>query len=212
MPKEKYKVILADPPWCVAQKGNYGAVNHYNLMTIDQIKAMPIADFADDNSFCWLWVTNATLRSGFEVLESWGFRPVSIYTWFKTHLGLGTYLRNCTEHILVGVRGNAKFRFHGQPNFAYLPNQDHSHKPEEIFQTIERCCDGPYLELFARRRMPGWDCWGNEVAGDLVIPRFPIPEYSEKAKENYTQEEMDAAIADSYIKDLGSNKKREKRS
>ncbi len=58
--------------------------------------------------------------------------------------------------------------------------------------------------------MPDWDVWGNEIDSDIVIPRFPVPLYSEKAKENYTQEEMDAAAADPYIKDLGSNKKREK--
>ena len=208
--RSKYACIIADPPWNVQQRGNYGAVNHYDLMTLDQIKAMDVGSLAADDSFCWLWCTAGTLRDAYGVLESWGFRPVSIYCWFKTNLGLGNYLRNCCEFIVIGARGKAKFRFHSQPNFAYLPVQDHSHKPEEIFATVERCCEGPYLELFARRRMPGWDVWGNEIDSDVVIPRFPVPSYSEKACKNYTQEEMDAAVRDPVIKDLGANKKKER--
>lgn len=110
----KYKTILVDPPWDIQQKGkSRGAIKHYNLMTLYRIKAMPIADLVEENSHCWLWVTNATLEAGFDVLRAWGFTPRSIYTWVKPRLGLGVYLRNCTEHLLLGTRGKAPIQFKG---------------------------------------------------------------------------------------------------
>ncbi|MFD3049447.1 MT-A70 family methyltransferase [Streptococcus agalactiae] len=179
----KYKTILADPPWDIQQKGkSRGAIRHYNLMTLDRIKAMPIADLVEENAHCWLWVTNATLEAGYEVLRAWGFEPRSIYTWCKPRLGLGTYLRNCTEHLLLGTRGKAPIQFKGQMNWGFMPLQDHSHKPEEVYDIIERCSEGNYLELFARRPRHGWGIWGNEVASDVKIKGFPVPVYKENAK------------------------------
>ena len=179
----KYKTILADPPWDIQQKGkSRGAIKHYNLMTLDRIKAMPISDLAEENAHCWLWVTNATLEAGYEVLRAWGFEPRSIYTWCKPRLGLGTYLRNCTEHLLLGTRGKAPIQFKGQMNWGFMPLQDHSHKPEEVYDIIERCSEGNYLELFARRPRHGWGIWGNEVASDVKIKGFPVPVYKENAK------------------------------
>ena len=179
----KYKTILADPPWDIQQKGkSRGAIRHYNLMTLDRIKAMPIADLVEENAHCWLWVTNATLEAGYEVLRAWGFEPRSIYTWCKPRLGLGTYLRNCTEHLLLGTRGKAPIQFKGQMNWGFMPLQNHSHKPEEVYDIIERCSEGNYLELFARRPRHGWGIWGNEVASDVKIKGFPVPVYKENAK------------------------------
>ena len=179
----KYKTILADPPWDIQQKvKSRGAIRHYNLMTLDRIKAMPIADLVEENAHCWLWVTNATLEAGYEVLRAWGFEPRSIYTWCKPRLGLGTYLRNCTEHLLLGTRGKAPIQFKGQMNWGFMPLQDHSHKPEEVYDIIERCSEGNYLELFARRPRHGWGIWGNEVASDVKIKGFPVPVYKENAK------------------------------
>lgn len=143
---------------------------------------MPIADLVEENAHCWLWVTNATLEAGYEVLRAWGFEPRSIYTWCKPRLGLGTYLRNCTEHLLLGTRGKAPIQFKGQMNWGFMPLQDHSHKPEEVYDIIERCSEGNYLELFARRPRHGWGIWGNEVASDVKIKGFPVPVYKENAK------------------------------
>ena len=187
----KYKTILADPPWDIQQKGkSRGAIKHYNLMTLDRIKAMPISDLAEENAHCWLWVTNATLEAGFDVLRAWGFTPRSIYTWVKPRLGLGVYLRNCTEHLLLGTRGKAPIQFKGQMNWGFMPLQDHSHKPEEVYDIIERCSEGNYLELFARRPRHGWDIWGNEVASDVKIRDFPVPAYKVNAKD-FTKTEME---------------------
>ncbi|HCC35924.1 MAG TPA: cytosine methyltransferase [Ruminococcaceae bacterium] len=180
----KYKTILADPPWDINQRGNYGAINKYPLMSLDQIKAMPVADLCEENAHCWLWVTNGTLKHGFDVLKAWGFEYKSTFTWIKPRLGLGVYLRNCTEHVLFGTRGQAPVQFKAQPNWLFAPLQDHSHKPEELYPIIERVSPGPYLELFARRKHnQKWDVWGDEIASDVIIPNYPVPQYSKKARD-----------------------------
>lgn len=176
--KNGASTVIVDPPWNVEQKGNYGAVNHYKLMTLEQIKALPVASLCAENAHCWLWVTNATLEAGFSILRAWGFTPRSIFTWFKPRLGLGVYLRNCTEHCILATRGKAPVRVKNQPNVGIFPIQDHSHKPEEFYDIVERVSPGPYLELFARRRRHGWAAWGNEIDSDVVIPSFPVPKYS----------------------------------
>jgi hypothetical protein len=79
----QFSTILADPPWDVQQKGALGAAAHYKLMTLDAIKALPVDDVAAADAHCWLWVTNATLRAGYDVLEAWGFTPRSPLTWIK---------------------------------------------------------------------------------------------------------------------------------
>lgn len=174
----RFRTILADPPWDVQQKGARGAGAHYPLLTLDRIKAMPVRDLAEDNAHLWLWVTNATLRHGYDVAEAWGFTVRSPLTWVKFYLGLGQYLRNSTEHLLFATRGRAPVNFRSQPTWINAPVQDHSHKPEEQFAVIERISDGPYLELFARRRPPStadWSVWGNQIDSDITIPGYPVP-------------------------------------
>lgn len=173
MSTPKYKTILADPPW-VGQSGE----NHYATMRLESIKQMGIAldPLIADDAHCWLWVTNATIPQGHEVLAAWGFEYRSLLTWIKPRLGLGTYLRNMTEHVMLGTRGKAPVRFKGQGTWLFAPVQEHSHKPEEVHDIIERVSDGPYLELFARRPRPGWHVWGNEVASDIDLLGFPVPD------------------------------------
>jgi len=177
--QKKYKTIMADPPWDIQQKGGRGASEHYGLMSLDQIQTMPISDLVEDDAHCWLWVTNATLRAGYDVLEAWGFTPRSIFTWIKPRMGLGNYLRNTTEHMLLGTRGKAPVLFKAQPNWGFFPRQEHSRKPEEHYSVIRRVSPGPFLELFARRSEPGFDAWGLEIESDIVIPGYPVPKYKE---------------------------------
>lgn len=174
-PGRRYRTILADPPWDVNQRGHLGAEQHYDLMTLEQIGTMPVGDLADDDAHLWLWVTNGTLRAGYDIAEAWGFTVRSPLTWVKFRLGLGAYLRNSTEHLLFATRGKAPVQYKAQPTWINAPVQDHSHKPEEQYALIERISPGPYLELFARRRQPGWDAWGNEVDADIVIPGYRVP-------------------------------------
>ncbi|MDT0309666.1 MT-A70 family methyltransferase [Streptomyces sp. DSM 44917] len=175
---QRFRTILADPPWDVHQSGERGAQRHYPLMNLSRIKAMPVAALAEAEAHLWLWVTNATLRDGYDVAEAWGFTVRSPLTWIKFRLGLGHYLRNATEHLLFATRGQAPVLFRSQPTWITAPVQDHSHKPEEVYPLIERVSPGPYLELFARRRPPSnrpWSVWGNEVDADIVLPGYPVP-------------------------------------
>ena len=172
---KKYRTILSDPPWDINQKGTFGAIRHYDLMSLERIKTMPVEGLCEENAHCWLWVTNGTLRHGFEVLEAWGFTPRSVFTWVKPRYTLGVYLRNATEHILLGTRGRAPVKFRSQATWGFYPLQDHSHKPEEVYDLIERVSEGPYLELFARRKRHGWDSWGNEIESDVIIDGYPVP-------------------------------------
>lgn len=165
-----FPTILADPPWDVLQRGGRGAHLHYSLMTVDEIAALPVGRLANDDAHLWLWVTNASLFSGQVVMTAWGFTYRSCLTWAKPGLGLGSYyLRNNTEHLLLGTKGRAPILFRSQPTWLFAPKQEHSHKPEEQYAVIERCSPGPYLELFARRKRPGWQVWGNEVASDVEL-------------------------------------------
>lgn len=178
-----FRTILADPPWDIGQRDSkYGAARHYDVMTLERIKALPVANLAEDDAHLYLWVINGAIKEGIEVMEAWGFTYRSPLTWIKPRLGLGSYLRNQTEHLLLGTRGSAPVRFRGQGTWMYAPMQEHSHKPEEQYAVIERLSHGPYLELFARRRQPGWDAWGDEIASDIVIPGYPVPHYSDAAE------------------------------
>ncbi len=126
---------------------------------------------------CWLWVTNATIPQGHEVLAAWGFQYRQLLTWVKPRLGLGSPLRNMTEHVMLGVRGKPDVKFRSQGTWLFAPVQPpHSHKPEEVHKIAERVFAGPYLELFARRAQPGWHVWGNEIRSDVDLIGFPVPD------------------------------------
>ena len=187
MNQPKFDVVYADPPWDIEQKGNYGAERHYDLMTLERIKAMPVADLCKENAACFLWVTNAALPDAFEVLKSWGFTYRGYYFWGKSQMGLGRYFRNATEVMLLGTRGKMPVDCKNQPNWNLLPRQEHSKKPEELYAIIERMYrNRKYLELFARKRPSnvGWCIWGNEAEGgsDIYIPGYPVPLYSGKVR------------------------------
>lgn len=171
-----YIAILADPPWSPSQTGALGAERHYSLMTNDKILAMgdAVQALAAENSFCFLWVTTATVPLGIEVLEAWGYRYTSYYFWAKPRFTLGNTFRNAGELLLLGVRGKGtKVAFRSQPNWGFHPLQEHSHKPEEVHQIVERLVGpGRYLELFARRPAPSatpWDVWGNEITSTVSL-------------------------------------------
>lgn len=170
---------IIDPAWDVQQKGRLGAVNHYSLMTIEQIKALPVDDLCAKDASVWLWCTAATLPHAYEILKSWGLTPRNPFVWIKNRMGLGQYGRIQCEFCILATCGKALPEIRNQPTVFYAPIQDHSHKPEELYDIIERMYPiGPRLELFARRPRHGWHAWGNEILSDIVIPGYPVPEYS----------------------------------
>jgi N6-adenosine-specific RNA methylase IME4 len=169
--QKKYACILADPPWSTNQVGKRGASRYYPVMKLKDICALRVDQLAADDAHLWLWITNSNFFEAIRVIESWGFSYRSCLTWIKygRTAGLGQYLRNQTEHLLLGVRGKAPIQFRSQGTWFVAPRQEHSHKPEEQYAIIERCSLSPRVELFARRKRPGWHSWGNEVECDVAL-------------------------------------------
>lgn len=192
----KYRTILADPPWQINQRGknsNRSAEHHYDLMPLERIKAMPVADLCDASaSHLYLWCPNGLLPEALEVIRAWEFTFRSPIYWIKPRLGLGNYVRSASETLLFATRGKAPVKFQAQPNWFFAAQQEHSHKPKEQFAIIERLSDGPYLELFARRRQPGWDAWGFEAPGgsDIIVPGYPTKIYSDKIVKSVKRKEV----------------------
>lgn len=174
----RFSTILADPPWQFQNRTGKVAPEHrrlsrYPTMTLDDICALPVADLADEPAHLYLWVPNALLPEGLEVMRAWGFDYKSNLIWRKIRKdggsdgrGVGFYFRNVTEIILFGVRGkNARTLAPGRRQVNYLESRkrEHSRKPDEQYEIIEACSPGPRLELFSRGARPGWEAWGNQA-------------------------------------------------
>lgn len=168
----KYKTIYADPPWPENGVGKIkrGADKHYPLMKVKEIIALDgfVKELSEDNAHLYLWVTNNYLPDGLKVMEAWGFRYVTCITWMKDRMGLGQYYRGLTEHCLFGVKGMLPYktvdgtRQQGKTGFNAV-RKSHSSKPFEMREMINKVSHAPMIELFARERFEGWDCWGNET-------------------------------------------------
>lgn len=172
-----FGAILADPPWRFTNRTGKVAPEHqrlrrYPTMSLDEICDMPVASHASEKSHLYLWVPNALLREGLEVMDAWGFTYKTNIVWFKVRKdggpdgrGVGFYFRNVTEVLLFGVRGSLRTLQPGrrQVNLVSSRKREHSRKPDEAYGVIEDCSPGPYLELFARAPRKGWTQWGNEI-------------------------------------------------
>jgi N6-adenosine-specific RNA methylase IME4 len=180
--RRQFATLLVDPPWRFANRTGKMAPEHrrlrrYRTMTLDEIVALPVGDLAGPRSHLYLWVPNALLAEGLRVLDAWGFTYKTNLVWYKTRKdggpdgrGVGFYYRNVTELLLLGVRGRLRTLPPGrrQVNVIAAPKREHSRKPEEFYDLIERCSPGPYLELFARHRRLGWEQWGDELDGSAA--------------------------------------------
>lgn len=174
---ERFGTILADPPWRFSNRTGKMAPEHkrlmrYETMTVEEIMAMPISQIAKEQSHLYLWVPNTLLQWGLDVMKAWGFTYKTNLIWYKIRKdggpdgrGVGFYFRNVTEMILFGVHGSLRTLHPGrsQVNIISTRKREHSRKPDEQYELIEKCSPGPYLELFARYPQKGWHCWGNEI-------------------------------------------------
>lgn len=174
-----FRVIYADPPWLYNDRGvintgdNYGrAERHYKGQTIEQLCKLPVAAHARPDAVLFLWVTTPFLLLSpgpREVIREWGFEYKTSAVWDKVEHNFGHYFSVRHEHLLVCTRGSCT---PDRPtpmidSVQTIRRGDvHSEKPEEFRKIIERLYDGPYLELFARRQVPGWTCWGDQVLED----------------------------------------------
>lgn len=161
---KKFGCVYADPPWQYGNQATRASTdNHYGTMPTVDICKMPVASVVADDAFLHLWTTNAFLFESKAVMEAWGFEYKSCFIWAKPQMGIGNYWRVSHEFMLLGMRGKPKWKARDEKSWREIPRGAHSAKPEEIRLLIEKCCDGPYLEIFGRRTAPGWSVVGNQV-------------------------------------------------
>lgn len=165
---------------------SYGAstthkrLSRYGTMTTQEIMELPVAQLALPKSHLYLWVPNALILEGLEVMRRWGFTYKTNLVWYKVRKdggpdgrGVGFYFRNVTELILFGIRGTGNRTLAAgrrQVNIISTRKREHSRKPDELYSIIESCSRGPYLELFARHPKVGWTQWGNEIDRSQQLP------------------------------------------
>lgn len=138
---------------------------HYQTMSVADIAALPVRDCATPDAHLWLWGVNRMMGAAYQVVEAWGFTPMSLLTWCKPGPGMGYYLRNNTEHAIFATRGRPMVPAEKiMSTWHVWPRKRHSEKPAEFFSLVEQISPGPYLEMFARTERAGWDSWGNESA------------------------------------------------
>lgn len=179
LPNKKYKIIYADPPW----KYDFGETSSrfvnkkYPVMTKEEICNLPIKDIANNDCVLFIWVTNPKLDWGFDVIKSWGFEYKTVgFYWIKTNghsnslfWGLGYYTRSNPEICLLATKGKPLKRLsHSIHSVVMHPVLSHSEKPivfknkiVELFGNVTR------IELFARQKVEGWDCYGNELSDTI---------------------------------------------
>ena len=185
----KYHTIVVDPPWqfdqAWATNGNpylfygvrgrkpRGAVANYSVMTLQDIAELPVGDWADpDGAHLYLWTTNTFMDEAYDLVRAWGFKPKTILTWVKPRLGMGTYYRNSTEHVIFAVKGSLKTLRKDCRTAFYGVQGRHSEKPAAFYDMVETMSPGPYLDVFARKQRFNWHTWGNEA---FTAPGLPEP-------------------------------------
>ncbi|HEY9735457.1 MAG TPA: MT-A70 family methyltransferase [Trichocoleus sp.] len=179
IPCRDYRLVVADPPWRYQLResdATHRGRTPYPNMSDEQILSLPIGQITAKDAYLLLWVTNNHLPLGFRCLEAWGFQYKGIHTWLKVsskgtpHIGVGHYGRNCTEQILVAIKGKPGSFTHlgitSVPTVLMARRRQHSQKPElfwDVANALAEKLGGPNIELFARSRREGWDAWGLEA-------------------------------------------------
>jgi N6-adenosine-specific RNA methylase IME4 len=204
-----YDVILADPPWSfkVWNKdtgSGRSAESHYPTMSLDDICALPIKQLAAKNCVLFMWAVYPSLFDAEKVIKAWGFEYKTLgFEWWKLNkkwfdvkldfseykmleklffFGMGYYTRTNPEPCLLSTRGSMPVAVHNERNFIIAPIREHSQKPDEQYEKIERLYpNARKLELFARSRRSGWDVFGNQVEGSIRLPTRLAPDKWESA-------------------------------
>ena len=200
---ERYGTLLADPPWQFSNRTGKMAPEHkrlrrYGTLSFQEIMELPVAQLALPQSHLYLWIPNALILEGLEVMKRWGFTYKTNIVWYKTRKdggpdgrGVGFYFRNVTELILFGTRGSMRTLAPGrrQVNIISKQKREHSRKPDEQYGVIEACSPGPYLELFARNKRDGWRQWARDRPSREAW-RFQKCERSSVRREGVCHESM----------------------
>lgn len=184
---KKYNIIYADPPWKYNSRANHktkfrgGAEGHYKLMSMEEIKALPIKELADENCVLFLWVTFPYLKEQIKLFDYWGFDYKTLgFSWIKLNkknkkpfFGVGFYAKSNCEVCLMGIKGKMKPISNKVSSCVISERREHSRKPDEVREKIvELFGDIPRIELFARQKVDGWDTWGDEVECDIDLLKY----------------------------------------
>lgn len=168
---QTFKTIYADPPWRYDNQGTRASTdNHYGTMTVEEICKLPVDLLADEEALLFLWTTNGFLRQSFEVIDAWGFEFKSSMVWVKPQMGIGNYVRNSHELLLIANRGgllptdNRK----SQMSWIQASRGRHSEKPKEFRRVVEDLGYANRLEMFGRSKVEGWVVFGNQIAKGLL--------------------------------------------
>lgn len=168
----KYGAILIDPPWEFKTYGGKKVVptqgpQPYRTMALNEIAGLPLPSMMARDCAVFLWQYDALPHATGLLAQAWGMRVVTdnVFIWQKTDngMGMGYWTRKDAETVALLVKGRPARKSKGVRQLIQAPRREHSRKPDEIYERIEALVDGPYLEMFARQRRPGWDAWGNEV-------------------------------------------------
>jgi N6-adenosine-specific RNA methylase IME4 len=200
--KGPFGAILIDPPWRFTNRTGKMAPEHkrlhrYPTMSFAEIAQLPVASLAAPASHLYMWCPNALLPEGLEIMRAWGFQYKTNLVWYKVRKdggpdgrGVGFYFRNVTELLLFGIHGRLRTLAPGrrQVNVLISRKEEHSKKPDSVYDLIERCSPGPRCELFSRQRVAGWSHWGDEV--DTYTPR---PHRGYLGASKYLQQARDVA-------------------
>ncbi len=180
-PKKKYNIIYADPAWSFnssiyqdsGRLFNKKITDHYSTMSINDINNLKVKEITNEDCILFLWTTDSHLPEALKVIKSWGFKYKTIgFTWVKQYksgsycYNFGSYTLKSTEICLIGLKGKLKNikKTNNVKGLVFAERTQHSKKPDIIRKKIvELCGDLPRIELFARQKVEGWDCWGNEV-------------------------------------------------
>jgi N6-adenosine-specific RNA methylase IME4 len=180
---------VVDPPLAFKTRSLKGEgrtpQHHYGCLSFDQLAALPVADLAAVDAFLFLWVPLHSVPIVEPLMQAWQFTfSGGAFVWAKLNpsgvgfaMGGGYSTRKNVETCWLGRRGHPKRLARDVPELIVAPRREHSRKPDEQYERIERFCRGPYVELFARQRWPNWIAWGDE------IDRF-------NAKPNTTQQQL----------------------
>lgn len=172
LPAGKYNIIYADPPWAYYEGGYKNQTQHYDSLTIEELKQMPLDDIAADNCILFLWVTFPILDQVFDLVKWWGFSYSTVgFVWVKKNkaadsyfFGLGNWTRSNAELCLIATKGSVERQDGSISQIIESPIEEHSKKPDIVRDKIVQLVgDLPRIELFARQKTNGWEVWGNET-------------------------------------------------
>lgn len=188
---KKYNIIYADPAWTFSSRLRNGSLEAngtknvvhrslsetYNTMSVEEICNLKVSEITDKDCALFMWTTDAHLEEAMKVIKSWGFKYKTIgFTWLKKEKSgvqscyVGFWTLKCGEICLLATKGNMS-KYLKKRNVRQLVEATrgrHSEKPQEVRNRIvEMFGDIPRVELFARQKVEGWDCWGNEVESDI---------------------------------------------